>query len=50
MTQPHIRLSDVEMTFSRPDGVGEDIHALGPIQLDLRHGEFFAVVGTSGCG
>ena len=50
MTQPHIRLSDVEMTFSRPDGVGEDIHALGPIQLDLRHGEFFAVVGPSGCG
>ena len=50
MTQPHIRLTDVEMTFSRPDGAGEDIHALGPIQLDLRHGEFFAVVGPSGCG
>lgn len=50
MTQPHIRLTDVEMTFPRPDGVGEGIHALGPIQLDLRHGEFFAVVGPSGCG
>ncbi len=50
MTQPHIRLTDVEMSFSRPDGAGEAIHALGPIQLDLRHGEFFAVVGPSGCG
>jgi NitT/TauT family transport system ATP-binding protein len=25
-------------------------HALGPIDLDLRQGEFFAVVGPSGCG
>ena len=49
-TQPHIRLSDVEMTFSRPDGSGDKIHALGPINLDLQHGEFFAVVGPSGCG
>ena len=26
------------------------VHALGPIDLDLRKGEFFAVVGPSGCG
>jgi len=26
------------------------VHALGPIDLDLRRGEFFAVVGPSGCG
>jgi len=26
------------------------VHALGPIDLDLRQGEFFAVVGPSGCG
>lgn len=26
------------------------IHALGPIDLTLRHNEFFAVVGPSGCG
>lgn len=26
------------------------IHALGPIDLDLRRGEFFSVVGPSGCG
>ncbi len=26
------------------------VHALGPIDLDLRTGEFFSVVGPSGCG
>ena len=26
------------------------VHALGPIDLDLRKGEFFSVVGPSGCG
>jgi NitT/TauT family transport system ATP-binding protein len=26
------------------------VHALGPVDLDLRAGEFFAVVGPSGCG
>jgi NitT/TauT family transport system ATP-binding protein len=26
------------------------LHALGPIDLDLKRGEFFAVVGPSGCG
>jgi NitT/TauT family transport system ATP-binding protein len=26
------------------------VHALGPIDLELRKGEFFAVVGPSGCG
>jgi len=26
------------------------VHALGPIDLDLRQGEFFAIVGPSGCG
>src|SRR5216683_2588060 len=26
------------------------VHALGPVNLDLRTGEFFAVVGPSGCG
>jgi len=30
-------------------GAGE-LHALGPLDLDLRSGEFFAVVGPSGCG
>jgi len=26
------------------------LHALGPIDLDLKRGEFFAIVGPSGCG
>jgi NitT/TauT family transport system ATP-binding protein len=26
------------------------VHALGPVDLELRQGEFFAVVGPSGCG
>src|SRR4030095_9722055 len=26
------------------------LHAAGPIDLELRRGEFFAVVGPSGCG
>ena len=29
---------------------GQPVHALGPLDLDLRAGEFFAVVGPSGCG
>lgn len=36
------------------DGVkhiyGESVHALGPINLTLRQGEFFATIGPSGCG
>jgi len=27
-----------------------DVHALGPIDIDIRSGEFFSVVGPSGCG
>src|ERR1051326_8418385 len=26
------------------------VHALGPIDIELRRGEFFGVVGPSGCG
>lgn len=29
---------------------GAPIHALGPLDLELRRGEFFSVVGPSGCG
>ena len=28
----------------------KSLHALGPLDLDLRRGEFFSVVGPSGCG
>jgi len=44
-----VRLQDVGKTFmtGRPPA---PLHAVGPIDLELRQGEFFAVVGPSGCG
>ena len=50
---PHARLSAIERRYPPPPGSGPDvrpIHALGPLDLDLRRGEFFSVVGPSGCG
>jgi NitT/TauT family transport system ATP-binding protein len=48
----HARLRDVTKYF--PAGghgtATSGLHALGPLDLDLHHGEFFAVVGPSGCG
>jgi NitT/TauT family transport system ATP-binding protein len=45
----HVSLRGVTKIF--PAAAGRDeLHALGPIDLDLRSGEFFAVVGPSGCG
>jgi NitT/TauT family transport system ATP-binding protein len=43
-----VSLRGVTKVFATADG-GE-LHALGPVDLDLRKGEFFAVVGPSGCG
>ncbi len=45
----HVRLEGINKIFTRAQG-GGDVHALGPVDLDLRRGEFFAVVGPSGCG
>jgi NitT/TauT family transport system ATP-binding protein len=45
----HVSLKNVTKVFGRPGAAG-DIAALGPIDLELRQGEFFAVVGPSGCG
>ncbi len=44
----HARLQGVTRVFDLASGA--KLHALGPIYLDLTHGEFFAVVGPSGCG
>jgi NitT/TauT family transport system ATP-binding protein len=44
----HISLRAVTKTFGA-DGPNP-VHALGPVDLDLRRGEFFALVGPSGCG
>jgi NitT/TauT family transport system ATP-binding protein len=47
--QVHASLSAVTRVY--PGAAGhQPVHALGPIDLDLRRGEFFAVVGPSGCG
>jgi NitT/TauT family transport system ATP-binding protein len=45
----HAKLEAVTRVFP---GTGNQppVSALGPIDLDLRKGEFFAVVGPSGCG
>jgi len=43
----HVSLRGVTKAFDSRLGRTE---ALGPIDIDLRRGEFFAVVGPSGCG
>ncbi len=45
----HARLRGVTRVYAGRSG-GGDVHALGPLDLDLRKGEFFSVVGPSGCG
>jgi len=42
----HVTLSGVVRTYEGPPVV----HALGPIDVQIRTGEFFSVVGPSGCG
>jgi NitT/TauT family transport system ATP-binding protein len=45
----HARLCGVTRVYPGAGGT-QPVHALGPVDLDLRRGEFFAVVGPSGCG
>jgi NitT/TauT family transport system ATP-binding protein len=45
----HVALRGVEKSFSGR-GARPALHALGPIDMEIRQGEFFAVVGPSGCG
>jgi len=48
-SEVHARLAGVTRVY--PAAAGQPpVNALGPIDLDLRKGEFFAVVGPSGCG
>jgi NitT/TauT family transport system ATP-binding protein len=44
-----VSLRGVTKTFLAGVG-GQVLHALGPINLEIRKGEFFAIVGPSGCG
>ncbi len=46
MASAHVSLTGVTKRFDRP-GTGGVVHALGPVDLDLRVGEFFAVVGPA---
>ena len=50
MTAPQVTLRGAEKTFTPPGRNTAPVKALGPLDLELRHGEFFAVVGPSGCG
>ena len=45
----HASLSGVTRVFPGTAG-HRPVHALGPIDFDLKRGEFFAVIGPSGCG
>ena len=45
----HVALAGVRRTYAARGGQAEVV-ALGPVDLELRTGEFFAVVGPSGCG
>jgi NitT/TauT family transport system ATP-binding protein len=48
-TEIHVALKGVTRVYPAHSGQGE-VHALGPIDLNIRRGEFFGVVGPSGCG
>jgi len=47
--EAQVELKNVGKTFP-PTRATASLHALGPLDLDIRRGEFFAVVGPSGCG
>jgi NitT/TauT family transport system ATP-binding protein len=44
----HVALRGVTKVFTA--ATGQSVHAVGPVDLELKPGEFFAVVGPSGCG
>ncbi len=45
----HIALRGISQTYPARAG-HPPVHALGPIDLDFRRGEFVGIVGPSGCG
>jgi NitT/TauT family transport system ATP-binding protein len=49
LVTPQVALRNVSKTFATGRKTAP-LHALGPIDLELKSGEFFAVVGPSGCG
>jgi len=49
LSAAQVTLRGVTKVFPASPG-GQAVHALGPVDLDIKKGEFFAVVGPSGCG
>jgi NitT/TauT family transport system ATP-binding protein len=49
LNEIHAALAGATRVFPGSADHGE-VHALGPVDLDLKRGEFFSVVGPSGCG
>jgi NitT/TauT family transport system ATP-binding protein len=49
LSEAQVTLRGVTKVFPASGG-GQAVHALGPIDLEIKKGEFFAVVGPSGCG
>jgi len=45
----HARLEAVTRVYPAVAG-NPAVHALGPVDMELRKGEFFSIVGPSGCG
>ncbi len=54
MTEAHLSLRGVTRVYPARGALHAPLHAplhaMGPIDLELRRGEFFSVVGPSGCG
>ena len=48
-SEPQVRIGGLTRVYPSLEG-NAPLHALGPIDLDLKRGEFFTVVGPSGCG
>jgi NitT/TauT family transport system ATP-binding protein len=49
LSAAQVTLRGVTKVFPAGTG-GQEVHALGPIDIEIKKGEFFAVVGPSGCG
>jgi len=47
LSRPLIRIEGVAKTYQTADG---PVESLKPLSLDIREGEFMAIVGPSGCG
>ncbi|WP_447774192.1 ABC transporter ATP-binding protein [Variovorax boronicumulans] len=48
MTRIKVSLQDIQKTYVTSSG--EQVRALDPLRLDIKEGEFVAIVGRSGCG